>query len=355
MKIITVGPGLNVRGGVSTVERHIVTSPEYDDHLISHISTYEDGGIGVKLWAFLKGILSLLSAIIFRKPSIIHIHFSHRGSTLRKIVLFYCIRGFSLPIVMHSHGSDFHEFYRGLPSWAKFFVKDALSRADAVIGLSGSWCDFFINEVGVSPDKVEVFNNPVEFIDTSSKRPNRTINILFLGRLEKRKGIYDILDAITKLKQENVDLNISLKLAGDGEVDKVSKIIQDRNIGDLIEVVGWVDRDTVKKLLINSEILLLPSYNEGLPMALLEAMGCGIAVITSPVGGIPEVINNNVNGLLVEPGNVDEIAQAIVKLMSEEERGRLGLAAKESTQHLSVDSYNQRLLNLYKKIIKRNK
>ena len=114
-----------------------------------------------------------------------------------------------------------------------------------------------------------------------------------------------------------------------------------------IEILGWVDRRTVRKKLQAADALVLPSYSEGLPMSLLEAMGSGLAVLTTPVGGIPEIVKNNENGLLVEPGNVPELQHALERLTDKALRRSLGDAAAASVTDLSVEEFGTRLLRIY--------
>lgn len=347
MRILMIGPGLKVRGGVSSVERLIVKAGGAAGLSVEHLSSYEDGGLLVKLLAFARCMALIPVKLLFGDYSLVHVHFSHYGSTLRKLILFHFLRVFRLPIVMHSHGSDFHIFFRGLPSPARWFVRYSLARAAQVIVLSESWRDFFIEELRLDPSRVLVMQNPVELLSASPARDGESVRYLFLGRLEKRKGIYDIVDALTQLKQSGDLEHAQFLAAGDGDVEEVKTLISSRGLQATVTVEGWVNRDRVVELLMQSHVLLLPSYNEGLPMALLEAMGCGMTVITSPVGGIPEVVRDGENGLLVDPGDVDALAVAMRESQEKPVRERLGNNAMVAMQGNSLDAYCERLFKNY--------
>ncbi len=350
MQVLSIGPGLAVKGGVSAVERLIINSSDVIGVSITHLSSYEDGNIFVRLTAFIKCICGIPRVIFLNKVSIAHIHFSHYGSTLRKIILLHLLRIFRLPIIVHSHGSNFHEFFERLPNIGKKIVIYSLSQATCVIVLSESWRVFFINELHLCSSRVVVLKNPVEPIPSPIVRNEIGTRFLFLGRLEKRKGIYDILEALAVIHDRKLPGKINFVAAGDGDLKAIEKIITERKLASIVTLLGWVDRDRVVELLQSSDVLLLPSYNEGLPMALLEAMGCGVTIITSPVGGIPEIVKDGENGLLVEPGNVGELVEALIRSEDKGLRKRMGTNAKLSVQGYSLDAYCNALSSIYSSV-----
>lgn len=131
-----------------------------------------------------------------------------------------------------------------------------------------------------------------------------------IGRLGQRKGTYDLIDAID-IARKSVP-NIKCYLAGDGDIEKVKDLVKTRKLEKNIEVVGWADFDKKLELLSSVSTVVLPSYNEGLPMSILEGMACGKAIVSTTVGAIPEVINKE-NGILVEAGDVKALSEALVE------------------------------------------
>jgi len=104
---------------------------------------------------------------------------------------------------------------------------------------------------------------------------------------------------------------IKLTVGGDGEADQLKQLIVKHNLTGIVNYVGWVNEERKTKLLSNSHIMILPSYNEGLPISLLEGMSYSMPIISTKVGGIPQILKDSFNGKFVQPGNTNEIFEAI--------------------------------------------
>ncbi|NEO94826.1 MAG: glycosyltransferase family 4 protein, partial [Moorea sp. SIO3G5] len=132
------------------------------------------------------------------------------------------------------------------------------------------------------------------------------------------------------------------------EVEQACQLVESLDLGDYIKVPGGIDSGQRDALLAKADIFILPSYNEGLPMAMLEAMGWGLPVITTPVGGIPELVVHGDNGLLVKPGEIPELSMAMQTLINDQAlRLSLGRKARASVAHLNIEDYCSSLLNIY--------
>lgn len=133
-------------------------------------------------------------------------------------------------------------------------------------------------------------------------------------------------------------------MAGDGDVEGVAAAARRAGIAHLIDFPGWIGPPTRAALLAGTDMLLLPSHQEGLPMAVLEGMAAGRLVITTPVGGIPEVITDGRNGLLVEPGAVAQLSEALERAIDDPElRRRLGAAAELASRDFDIEVWYERL------------
>ncbi|WP_373159559.1 glycosyltransferase family 4 protein [Mycobacterium marinum] len=162
-----------------------------------------------------------------------------------------------------------------------------------------------------------------------------------------RKGSYDLIDAVAAL-DETVRNRLLATLAGDGDVDQVRAAVAKAGLGETIDVVGWLDPMARDELLCRAQIFVLPSRNEGLPMALLEAMANGLAPVTTTAGSIGEVVTDGVNGLLVGPAHADQLAHALGALVTDENlRARLGGAARERAGEFGLDRWYQQLTRLW--------
>ena len=143
--------------------------------------------------------------------------------------------------------------------------------------------------------------------------------------------------------------NAELVIAGDGEGARARQMIEQLGLTQSVRILDWVDEQQRDELLTKANVFVLPSYNEGLPMAMLEAMSWGLPVITTPVGGIPELISTAENGLLIAPGKIEQLSAAIQSLIeSEQLRISLGNAGRESVRPFEISKYCDRLADIFK-------
>lgn len=212
--------------------------------------------------------------------------------------------------MMHHHAAEFELFYTSLSERRKKYVRHILELTDLNIVLGEEFAQLLRNKA--SKAKVKVLYNAV---GTYSYNPyNKDArNILFLGVLCERKGVYNLLQAI-KLLDPQIDKTIKLYLCGDGEMEKVKQMIKELGISHRIAHLGWIVGEQKKLFMANAMVNVLPSYNEGLPMTILETMAYGIPNISTSIASIPEVLHNNDNGFLVKPGDIDALAEVLKKL-----------------------------------------
>ncbi|MDY5478889.1 MAG: glycosyltransferase family 4 protein [Peptostreptococcus porci] len=309
-RVIQIGPSIyHANGGMSTVINDLYDSDILNEkYEIDVHASYIDGFLFKRL---LFSIVSFIKfAFEYRKYDIFHIHLACNGSTFRKRIYVDFLKKRNKKVVLHVHGAEYKVFYNSLNQKKKKIVENMFNKVDKVIVLSDTWKEYF---AGIFPySKIEVVNNGINIDKYDDIYPNckNKHSFLFLGRLSNRKGVYDLIDAIEISAKSNPTIHFFL--AGDGDVDKVRNIVKDRNLSNNITVTGWISKDEKIEYLRRCQTLVLPSYNEGLPMAILEAMASRKMIISTSVGAIPEVIKNDINGIIVEPGNVDQLVDAIV-------------------------------------------
>jgi glycosyltransferase involved in cell wall biosynthesis len=348
VRVLQFGPALSVRGGITSVEQLICDYlPPYVS--MRHVPTMEDGSTLTKVSVFARSVQVLRRALESPDPAIVHIHFASRGSTLRKLILAEMVVRAGRPLVLHAHGSEFDDFHRRLPAAVRRNINSTLQRANVFITLSSQWRDFYVEECEISPSQIVVLPNPVRVPSELSSRAGRShVQFLHLGRLGSRKGSYDVVQAFGRLPAALRD-RARLVLAGDGDVEGVRKLAE--SIGPNVTVLSWIDARERDRLLAQSDVFLLPSRAEGVPMALLEAMAHGLPSITSCVGGIPDVFRGGEDGVYVTPGNVDEIRTQMMRLISDEgARLAAGRAAYEHARDFDVHVYARRLAGIYQRI-----
>lgn len=232
-----------------------------------------------------------------------------------------------------------------------FWVKIAFGGASKIFCQGHIMENFLLSRLNRNPSDFVVINNwtaTQELIGIGQNRLISTkppIHLLFVGWLEKEKGVYDLLEAVKLLREE---LDLRLDFVGDGAARaNLSNLILSYGLSSVITIHGWKKSETLKDFYKSSDVFVLPSWIEGLPNALVEAMASGLCVIASNVGNIPEVIKNNDNGLLVNPKNVIELASAIKLASTDNElRYRVGRAAhRMAKNNFSVEIAAERLVS----------
>jgi glycosyltransferase involved in cell wall biosynthesis len=348
VKVLQLGPALDVRGGITTVEQHIC---DYLAPYVSmrHVATMDQGSKLSRALVYAQAVRSLSQALESIDPCIVHIHFASRGSTLRKMILAGMVARARRPLVLHAHGGYFDQFHRRLPGSLRRIVNGVLQRANVLIALSPRWRDFYVNECELSPSQVAVLPNPVRWnAEVPDRAGRRQVQFLFLGRMCEKKGTYDLVNAFLAMP-EAVRARARLVLAGDGDLDAIRKLAAP--LGDKVRVLSWIDSAERERLLAQSDVFALPSYNEGVPMSLLEAMAAGLPAIVTPVGGIPDVLSHGVEGLMVEPARVADLSAAMARFVNDDaERLAAGRRAHERARAFEVHTYAKKLAEIYQRI-----
>jgi glycosyltransferase involved in cell wall biosynthesis len=218
-------------------------------------------------------------------------------------------------------------FYAAQPGPVKRMIVGQLEAAARVLVLSESWRRF-VAEIAPRAETA-VVPNYVDVPDGAALRARPAREILFLGLIGERKGVFDLLPAFAAARAANGALELTI--GGNGAIGRARSEAQRLGVADHVDLRGWVGAQEREALLTRADIFALPSRNEGLPMSVLEAMARGLPVIATPVGGVPELIEDGVNGLLVPPADPDALARAILKLADDQEgRAALGRAARET-------------------------
>jgi len=340
-RILMVGPDRKDKGGVATVINQYFEYGLNELINLTFVRTSSSGCMLQKLIIFMVSILKI--AFLLPRIDILHVHMASRGSFRRKrIIIKLCKYFYHKPVVVHLHGAEFKEFYsREANDFWKKQIVDVFTKSDCVIVLSEQW-KAFIEEIAPEAN-VKVIYNSVPIAKGKNKYKDH--NMLFLGRIGERKGIYDLIDAICEIN----DPLIHVYVGGDGDLKKANQRATVKHVEDQIHFCGWIDNNGKEKLFEKCSTFLLPSYNEGLPMAMLEAMSHGLAIIASDVGGIPSVIKNMENGIIVKPGDIEGLKTAIVEIDKDNSlKQKLGMSARVSIiNKYSIDAHIKQLMNVY--------
>ena len=345
-RVVMLGTRLDSMGGVSSVEKTILEGWSSQDYSVRHIATHCDGPPWRKLFCAIGGFVRYAALAAAGVVDIAHVHFSSRASFYRKSLFILMSRCFGIKVVGHAHGAEFQIFYHQESGpLRQAWIRAILRQFDRLIVLSPQWQAFY---AGLCHQlSFAVIPNAVRLPPESLRKEATPPVVAMLGRLGRRKGTYDILEAVPAVISRHS--TATFHFGGDGDVNEVRTQLAGVSWGRQVRLLGWLNDDAKSTLLSRASVFVLPSYNEGLPVALLEAMAHGVAVVTTPVGGIPEVVTDSKTGLLVAPGDVATIAGAICRLLENPSLrttlGRNGRALIES--EFSVERAVARIVAVY--------
>lgn len=341
--ILYLGP--YTRGGMTAVidSYRLMFGP------IRYIPTYHGGGKARKALdlatAYARTAWTLATD---RRIRLVHIHTASNASFRRKSLLARLARAMGRKVVMHVHGGGFETFYRTDPKG----ISTELRRADAVVALSENWRQFF---AGIGVDAT-VIQNPVPEAHRTAIDDDGRLHILFLGLLEEAKGVADIIEAARRSASRWAG-RVVIHIGGEGPLRQMVEEAQaDPAMGGTIVYEGYVSGQHKIDLLNRCRVYLLPSYAEGLPVSIIEAMSYGMAVIASAVGGIPTQVTDGINGILITPGDVDGMTAAIDRLLSDPAALRtMGEASVAMSAPYSIEAVKDRLVTLYTTLLSPDK
>jgi glycosyltransferase involved in cell wall biosynthesis len=309
--VAVVGPAPSSRGGIaSTVGTHLA-SPLRERFRFIGIATHTEGRAPAKLWRAVAGLTRL--AWVAPWVDLVHVHTSIGGSLLRKTAALTIARAFGKPVVLHVHAGKVlsaHERSRMTRAALRF----AFRHAAAIVTLTPGWARALVENAGAPADRVYVVGNVPDLPAVLDRDPEPLV--LYLGHLYRSKGVYDLLEAFAEIHKTMPDTR--LVLAGQGrERDELRSLVDAVGLDGAVELPGWVDAGEKAALLARAACLVLPSHAEGLPLTVLEAMTAGTPVVATAVGGMPEMIESGLEGVLVPSEDPEALAEGIRRLLTE--------------------------------------
>ena len=275
------------------------------------------GGAGAlySLWVLATALLGLIRGRLSGQLVGVHVNMAERLSLFRKSALIVTSHVIGVPVVLHLHAAQLHHFYRTLPRPLQAMTRWIFSLPASCVVLGTTAQRFVIEELRVPSERVEIVINGVpEPVETRREIVTDGIRrVLFLGNLSERKGVSDLLQALALPGFE--DLRLEVTFAGGGDLQAYRAKAQRLGIDSFVRFEGWSEQRQVARLMAKTDVLVLPSYDEGLPLAILEALANGVAVVCSPVGEIPAVLSDGLNACFVQPGDITALAAALQRVL----------------------------------------
>lgn len=352
VKVLMVGNDSSVKGGITSVITQLMSHDWKADGVdMKFIPTYIETDNFKKILFFLQAYHRIKKEIKDNRPDVVHIHMSYKGSFARKYLIHKLCKKNNIPDIIHLHGSEFKRWYDAVNEKKKNEIRTLLREANRFIVLGDKW-DRIIKEIEPATNTV-VVSNTVS-IPKDTVKWNEPFKILFLGVLIKRKGVSDLLKATKLLKDDMDSRKFKIVIAGSGmEEENLKNESHALNIDDVVDFVGWTDGEKKNKLLRTCQMLVLPSYNEGLPIAILEAMSYGMPIVATDVGDISTAVKNGENGYLVEPGNSDVLSERLKLLITNYNYWKMASAKSKNICKYRFDEslFFKTISNIYMEVV----
>jgi glycosyltransferase involved in cell wall biosynthesis len=286
------------------------------------LDTRGGGHVAHSIHLLPRAMMKVLWALVSGRLGGVHVNMAERASALRKGALVVLSRMIGARVLIHLHAAQMHHVFRAMPAPGKAALRLVFRCAHEVIVLGEVSRQFVIDELGCDPPKVHVVTNgvPDARVPRRDDEVSHCFQILFLGNLLERKGVTDLLQALARVVAPRQSWHATF--AGGGDVDGYRAKANALGLSANVTFFGWARQEEGAQLLANADLLALPSYDEGLPLVILEALANGVAVLCTPVGEIPSTLARGVDAEFVEPGDVEGIARCIDALIADPLRRR---------------------------------
>ncbi len=352
--VIVVGPPPSMVGGMASVVEQIL-SMDLGNHYRANafpttISTDRSESLCGRVLRHAGHLRSLAGVIHRLRPVIVHVHTCSGFSFHRSTADLFLARRLGCRTILHIHGAAFDKFYAGAGRFQRRLIARSLSQAGCVVALSEQWRRELLKMAPRA--RVAVVENavacPGDLLPRVRQGPCR---FLLLARMDRWKGIDDLLDAAARLRAIRCEFELVLAGPGGtaGDADTLANKINSRGLGTAVRYAGCVRGEEKSELLRWADVYVQPSHHEGMPIALLEGLAYGLAIIATRVGAVPEVITDRHEGLLVPPHSPARLAEAMCALATDRPRRKTmaNAARRLASTRFSIDRFRNDLISLY--------
>lgn len=355
--MIATPHGRGGRGGIDRINDMAIEAIEASPELnvtVERLVTRGRGSIVLAPIALASAALRLWLAARRGQVDVVHICLSLKGSAYRKAAIARVAQFCRVPYVVHLHGGGFEFFWLTAGARLRRAVDRLFLDSAKIVLLGRYWVGVFAGWLPQTGSKVVVLPNSTPAATMASEPSvDGRVRLIFLGELGRRKGSPQLMEALGRLAGRK---DWTATLAGNGDVEETRASARRLGIADKVDIPGWLDSEATTEVLRRSDVLVLPTFIENLPMTILEAFAYGVPVITTPVAAITEAVEHERNGLLVPVGDIDALTDALRRLIEDPElRRRLGRAAREDhTRAYDIRGYVSRLVSLWRDVARNN-
>jgi len=345
IKVLMIGPDRSVHGGISGVVNNYYDAGITEKVDLNYIGTMVEGSKFRKLWQAVKAYGKFL-AVLPQYP-IVHVNVASDSSYYRKSLFIKAAKRAGKKIVIHQHGGDFETFYeKEQNDRGRAKIRQVLGMGDVFLVLSPVLEQFFKGIL--DPARVILFPNAVPVPYHIEKEYGKQ-RILFLGRLCKEKGLRELFSILPQLHEQFPQMR--LLLGGIWEDEELRK--EAEKMKEYVTDLGWLQGEAKNDYLRISDLFVFPTYFEGQPVSVLEAMAYQCGIVATSVGGIPQMIEPEQTGLLIEPKDPEGLKSALQKLLSDPELcERLGKNARVKIEkEFSIEKSLKELIKIYQQLL----
>jgi glycosyltransferase involved in cell wall biosynthesis len=348
-----IGPVPRIYGGISAVVGMLLDSDLPERCRLTYVAEGTREGRFTKVRRFVGAVVRTGWLEVTRQVNLLHLHVGDGGSFYRHALYLALGRLGRVPVLFHWHlpgdASAATRFYVSGGLLRRRLIRWTLSHATRVVVLSPSWEPALAQIAPQARGRIVALPNPVDcaaVFPPADPTERSASQVLFLGDFSQRKGVRDLLAAAPMVKEHYPDVRFVV-CGGDAPTDVQALAAP---LGASVVFPGFVRGPDKLRHLQQAALLVLPSYAEGVPIAVLEGMAAGLPVVTTPVGGVQDIFADGVNGLLVLPGDPAALAQAISSLLDDADlRLAMGEANRcKALAEFDLPIYVEKLVALYR-------
>lgn len=348
IKVLMLGNHPSNKGGMTSVINQIRDHDWRREGIsLSYIPTFIPGNPVKKILFFMIALVKILWEFAFSKPDVVYMHMSYKGSFTRKYIVHKLCVFFSINDIVHLHGTKLFDMYKSSDSKKRKQIEELISECKTFIVL-GEHDAAAVKEI-VPEAKVIVVQNAIRIPDCKVQWDSKC-HLLYMGVLIPAKGVADLLQSLNYLQATKPDVEIELEVCGVGsEEEKLKQYVCEHSLEKIVRFNGWVSGERKAEMLRKANLLVLPSYTEGVPIAVLEAMSYGMPIISTEVGDLAELVKDGVNGYLIPPGDIAALSERILLMVDKQRWEKFSyMSRKIAEEQFSIDLFYSKLAEILK-------